>query len=139
MARLAPSFFNRQEWRFVIVRDIKTKRNLVNYANSPSFVAESPIVIVGCGKPIAPVASSDKSSYIIDASIALSHVTLAAVEYGLGSCWISIFDETKVKEILDIPENIRVIALIALGYPKDLSVSKKRRLPLAQLVKFEKW
>ena len=139
MARLAPSFFNRQDWRFVIVRDIKTKRKLVNEANSPSFVAESPIVIVGCGKTIQPISNSDKSSYIIDATIALTHVTLAAVEYGLGSCWASLFDEKKVKQILDIPEEIRVIGIISLGYPKNVSVSEKRRLPLAQLIKFEKW
>ena len=139
MARLAPSFFNRQDWRFVIVRNIKTKRKLVNDAKSPTFVAESPIVIVGCGKPIEPIANSDQSSYIIDTAIALTHVTLAAVEYGLGSCWTSIFDEKKVKEILDIPEEIRVIGLISLGYPKDISVSEKRRLPLDQLIKFEKW
>jgi len=139
MARLAPSFLNRQDWRFVIIRDVKTKDKLVNYAKSPSFVAESPIIIVGCGKTIEPITSSDQSSYIIDAVIALNQVTLAAVEYGLGSCWISIFDEKKVKEILDIPEEIKVIGLIALGYPKDQSVSEKRRIPLAQLIKFEKW
>ena len=139
MARLAPSFFNRQDWRFVVVRDITTKNKLVNNAKSPSFVAEFPIVIVGCGKPIEHISSSDQSSYIIDAAIALNHVTLAAVEYGLGSCWISIFDEKKVKEILDIPEEIRIIGLVSLGYPKETSVSEKRRIPLAQLIKFEKW
>jgi len=139
MARLAPSFFNRQDWRFVIVQDEKTKRNLVDIGKSPSFITESPIVIVGCGKPIEHITSSDQSSYIIDTVIALNHVTLAAVEHGLGSCWVSIFDEKKVKEILDIPEEIRVIALLALGYPKDNSVSEKRRIPLAQLVRFEKW
>ena len=139
MARLAPSFFNRQDWRFVIVQDIRTKEKLVNYAKSPSFVAESPIVIVGCGKPIKQIASSDQSSFIIDAAIALNHITLAAVEYGLGSCWVSIFDETKVKEILDIPNEIKVIGLVSLGYPKDPEVLEKKRLPLAQLIKFEKW
>ena len=139
MARIAPSFFNCQDWRFVVVQDKQTKRKLVNDAKSPSFVAKSPIVIVGCGKPIEPVTSSDNSSYIIDTTIALDHVTLAAVQFGLGSCWINIFDEKKVKEILDIPEEIRVIALISLGYPKDVSVSEKKRKHLTQLIKFEKW
>ena len=139
LARLAPSFFNRQDWRFVIVQDKNTKRKLVNNAQSPSFVAESPVVIACCGKPIKPITDSDKSSFVVDAAIALTYVTLAAVEYGLGSCWVSIFDEKKVKEILDIPEEIRVIALISLGYPKDVPVLEKRRLPLAQFIKFEKW
>lgn len=138
-ARLAPSAFNRQEWRFVIVQDIDNKRKLVNYAKSPSFIAEAPVVIVACAKPNGPVMSCGQPCYIIDVAIALDHVSLAAVEYDLGSCWTSIFDEDKVKEILGIPKEIRVIALMPLGYPKDPSISEKRRLPLAQLIKFENW
>lgn len=139
LARLAPSFFNRQDWRFVVVQDRKTRGMLVDDARSPSFVAESPVVIVCCGKPTRAITDSDRSSYEVDAAIALTYVTLAAVEYGIGSCWISIFDEKKIKEILSIPEEIRVIALMSLGYPKYVSDSKKRRLPLAQFIKFEKW
>jgi len=139
MARIAPSFFNCQNWRFIVVQDIQTKKRLVNDAKSPSFVAESPVVIVGCGKPFESITSSDNSSYIIDATIALNYVTLAAVQFGLGSCWINIFDEKKVKEILDIPGENRVVALLSLGYPKDVSVSEKKRKSLTQLIKFEKW
>ena len=139
LARLAPSFFNRQDWRFVLIQDIETKRGLVNKANCPSFIADAPIVIVGCGNPIDPITSTDRSSFVIDVAIALNHVTLAAVEFGLGTCWASIFDEPKVKEILGIPENVRVVALLALGYPKGTLSSDKKRLPLGQLIKFEKW
>jgi nitroreductase len=141
IARLAPSFFNRQEYRFVIVQDKIIKNNLVKNANCPTFVDESPVLIVCCGKPIQPMENSDHSSYIIDATIALNYVTLAAIEHGLGSCWISIYDEDKLKQILGIPEQINVIALVSLGYPKKIpkSETKKRRLPLAQLIKFEKW
>ena len=127
--------------RFVVVQDAKIKERLVDYANCPSFVGESPVVIVGCGKPVKPIASSDQSSYVIDTAIALCYLTLAAEEYGVGSCWISIFEENKVKEILEIPDEIKVIALISLGYPKTpVSLEPiKKRLPLAQLIKFEKW
>ena len=138
-ARLAPSIFNRQEWWFVIVQDAENKKRLVDYARSPSFIAEAPVVIVACGKPNGTVTSGSHPYYIIDITIALDHITLAAIEYGLGSCWSSLFDENKVKEIFDIPEEIRVIALMPLGYPIDPSLSEKRRLPLAQLIKFEKW
>ena len=138
-ARLAPSIFNRQEWRFVIVRDVENKRKLVNYAKSPSFISEAPVVIVACAKPNETVMSCNQPCYIIDVTIALDHVTLAAIEYGLGSCWSCLFDENKVKEIFGIPEEIRVIALMPLGYPTDPSLSEKRRLPLAQLIKFETW
>jgi len=118
---------------------VENKRKLVNYAKSPFFISEAPVVIVACAKPNETVMSCNQPCYIIDVTIALDHVTLAAIEYGLGSCWSCLFDENKVKEIFGIPEEIRVIALMSLGYPTDPSLSEKRRLPLAQLIKFETW
>ena len=77
--------------------------------------------------------------YPIDVAIALDHITLAAIEYGLGTCWISSFDENKVKEILKIPEEIRIIALMPLGYSSDPSIVNKQRLPIDQIVKYDTW
>ena len=139
MARIAPSFLNRQEWRFVIVRDPIVRKKLVDDANCSSMILRSPILIVGCAMPFDQITDTDQSSNKVDAAIALDHVSLAAVEFGLGTCWSSIFTESKVKEILEIPEEIRVVALMALGYPKDSSFSEKKRLSLQQLIKFEKW
>lgn len=138
-ARLAPSAFNRQEWRFVLVKDSETIQKLVTEAKSPPFVSKAPVVIVACAKPNGPVMSCGQPCYVIDVAIALDHLSLAAVEYGIGSCWVSLFDETKVREMLGIPDEVRVIALMLLGYPLNPLQSKKRRLPLAQLVRFEKW
>ena len=139
MAKIAPSFLNRQEWRFVIVRDPDTRKKLVDFANCSSLILNSPIVILGCAMPFNQITDTDQSSNSVDVAIALDHVSLAAIEYGLGTCWTSIFKEKKVKEILGIPEDVRIVALMALGYPNDSSLSEKKRLPLRQLVKFEKW
>jgi nitroreductase len=65
-------------------------------------------------------------------------MTLQAVEEGLGTCWIGAFDEKKVKEILHIPENARVVALLPLGYPADISGQPARK-SLAEIVMWEKW
>jgi nitroreductase len=72
-------------------------------------------------------------------AIALDHMSLAAVDLGLGSCWIGLFDEKKVKEILHIPDEIRVVELMPLGYPSDPSAVAKDRLPLNCIVKYEHW
>lgn len=77
--------------------------------------------------------------YPVDVAIALDHITLAAVEYGLGSCWLCLYDEKKVKEILGIPKEIQVIAIMPLGYPADGSIVDKKRLPLDQIVKYDNW
>lgn len=139
LARIAPSFLNRQDWRFVIIRDSDARKKLVDFASCSSMILESPIVIVGCAMPFDHITDTDQSSNIIDTAIALDHVSLAAVEYGLGTCWTSIFKESKVKEILGIPEEVSVVAMMALGYPNDSSLLEKKRLPLQELIKFEKW
>jgi nitroreductase len=66
-------------------------------------------------------------------------MTLVAAELGLGTCWIGAFNEKKVKEILGIPEHIRVVALMPLGYPSNPSPIEKNRLLLDMIVKYDRW
>ena len=102
-------------------------------------MAEAPVVIVACAETDGHVMKCGQLCYPIDVAIALDHVSLAAVDLGLGSCWIGRFDENKVKEILRIPDEIRVVELMPLGYPSDPSVIAKNRLPLDGIVKYEHW
>jgi len=138
-ARLAPSAVNLQEWRFVVVRDSDKRKKLVEAAKGQTFVGEAPVVLVACAETDNHVMTCGQLCYPIDVAIALDHITLAAVELGLGTCWIGKFDEKKVKEILGIPEEIRVVGLMPLGYPSDPSLVEKRRLPLEKIVKYERW
>ncbi len=137
--RLAPSASNRQEWRFVIVRDRETRRKLAEAADEQAFVGEAPVVIVACAETDSHTMKCEQPCYPIDVAIALDHITLAAVELELGTCWIGAFDEERVKEILGIPEEIRVVELMPLGYPSDPSIVKKERLSLDTIVKYEHW
>ncbi len=137
--RLAPSASNRQEWRFVVVRDAGTRKKLAAAAGGQAFVGEAPVVIAACALTDGHVMKCGQLSYPIDLAIALDHITLAAVEQGLGTCWIGLFDEHEVKEILEIPEQIRVVELMPLGYPADPSVKLKKRFPLREVVKYERW
>jgi len=82
-------------------------------------------------------------------SIALEHLVLAATDKGLGTCWIGGFNEKKVKEILEIPENIRVVALTPVGYPAEkrhfagkitkMIVKSKKRISLDKIIHNNKW
>lgn len=137
--RLAPSASNRQEWRFVVVRDPESRKRLVEAAGGQRFVGEAPVLIVACAETDNNVMTCGQLSYPIDVSIALGHMTLAATELGLGTCWIGLFDEKKVKEILRIPQEIRAVALMPIGYPSDPSPVEKNRLPLDTIVKYEHW
>lgn len=137
--RYAPSASNRQDWRFVIVRDPELKEKIAEAAGGQTFVGEAPVIVVACAETDNYVMRCGQLCYPIDVAIALDHITLSAVEVGLGTCWIGLFDEKKVKEILSIPGEIRVVALMPLGYPTDPSPKEKSRLPLEKIVKYDRW
>jgi len=137
-ARQAPSAKNVQEWRFVIVQDEATRRKLMVAANNQGFVGEAPVVIACCATNTDYVMRCGQLCYPIDLAIAIDHMTLQAVEEGLGTCWVGSFYEDQVKAILGIPKEVRVVELLALGYPKDRQ-GPKNRLPLDQIACHEKW
>jgi len=63
----------------------------------------------------------------------------AAVECGLGNCWIGAFNEEKVKEILGIPKDVRVVELMPIGYPAVQTMKEKNRLPLEKIIRYDGW
>ena len=138
-ARLAPSAKNFQEWRFVVVRDRETRLRLVKAARGQKFVAEAPVVLACCAETDGHVMTCGQLCYPIDIAIAIDHVTLCAASEGLGTCWIGSFFEDQVKEILNIPPEIRVVQLLPIGYPRDPDPVEKRRLPLDTIVRYERW
>lgn len=138
-ARLAPSASNRQEWRFIIVRDAGMREKLAEAARGQQFVAQAPTVLACCAETDGHVMTCGQLCYPIDVAIAIDHITLAAAAEGLGTCWIGAFDESKVKELLGIPPETRVVELLPLGYPKEPEPAAKQRLPLSQIVKYERW
>ncbi|WP_455367219.1 nitroreductase family protein [[Eubacterium] cellulosolvens] len=137
--RLAPSARNLQEWRFIIVRDPDTRRKVADAANGQTFIGEAPVVIVACAQTDQHLMKCGQPAYTIDVTIALDHISLAAVEQGLGTCWIGAFSEKRVKEILSIPDEIRVVELMPLGYPQNPSSIRKNRYPLTEIVKYDAW
>ncbi len=136
--RLSPSAGNRQERRFVIVKDAKTRKALSEAAKNQSFVAEAPVVIAACSVESDYIMACGQPAYSIDTAIAVDHMTLQAVEEGLGTCWIGAFDEKKVKEILNIPGSVRVVQLLTLGYPSAIPRPTWRK-SLDEIVMREKW
>jgi nitroreductase len=108
-------------------------------ARKQKFIAEAPVVLACCADTDNHVMACGQLSYPIDVAIAIDHITLCAAAEGLGTCWVGAFLENKVKKILNIPKHIRVVELLAVGYPKDPSPAEKTRLPLPELVRHERW
>jgi len=115
--RRAPSANNRQEWKFVVVRDAKLRERLSEAAHGQSFVAEAPVVIAACATETGHIMPCGHPSYLVDVAIAIDHMALAARALGLGTCWIGAFDQQKVRDVLGIPATVQVIELLPVGYP----------------------
>ena len=144
--RLAPTGGNRQPFKFIVVRDAPTRekvaaacRWLPGMPNGQAFVADAPVVIVACGSEkdavtrfhkdgapsltmgVAPdEIDKDPVEYnnlmAVDMAIALDHLTLVATEEGLGTCWIAALDEPELKRILAVPDEMRLLFVMPVGY-----------------------
>lgn len=138
-ARLAASASNRQEWRYVVLRKPEMRDAISEAAFGQLHVKQAPVVLVCCADTDGHVMPCNQLGYPIDVAIATTHITLCAAAEGLGTCWIGAFDEDQVKRVLSIPPQIRVVALMPLGYPRDPGPVEKTRLPLDTIVKYEQW
>lgn len=141
--RWAPSWLNKQPWNFVVVTDknIKEKISEVVPTIFVQGLKEAPVCIVVC------VDTSEDPYHFVEAgSVASQNMVLAAQSLGLNSCWIGIFDiknnknsaETKVKQLLGIPKDHRVISVLPIGHVK-YDIPKKDRKTLYQIVHHNKF
>ena len=135
--RLAPSAHNGQPWHFIVVKD-EAKRQEMSKARWAKFLKEAPVLIVGCGD-----AKASPEWYRVDTTIALQNMVLAATSEGLGTCWVGSFDEGLIRRLLNVPDHMKTIAIIALGYPRkklDFTAAVVRgsnRKPMDEIVSSE--
>ncbi|MDP6458637.1 MAG: nitroreductase family protein [Candidatus Bathyarchaeota archaeon] len=133
-ARLAPSGSNRQPWHLIVVRDpgIKSKMGLHKWAE------EAPVIIVCCIDP------KEGRWYIVDGSIAFTHMVLEATSLGLGTCWMGRLYENlgetdeRIKDVLGIPDHMRVLAITPLGH-HDKPLRQTRRKSRDEIVHHERF
>ena len=137
---LAPTAKNLQPFHFIVVRDSGKLDDLARTYPRP-FFREAPVVIVICTESAAGWVREhhDHKNYSeVDAAIATDHMTLAAADLGLGTCWIAAFDPEGVKRAMDLPAGIEPIALLPLGFPHAEGRPKTRK-PLDELVRYDHW
>ena len=131
-ARWSPSARNVQPWSFVVITDKEMLRQIAEIADYGKFIATAPACIA--------VLCEDGRYYVEDGSIVSYAILLAAWDHGLGTCWVAGDKKPyapKIAALLGAPESMRLVSLIALGYPaQQPSVTKK---PLDSLVHWEKW
>jgi nitroreductase len=134
----APSAGNCQPWHFVVVRDQETKKALARAALNQWFLSEAPVVIVVCADPGRSARRyGDRGRHLYslqDTAAATENLLLAVVASGLGACWVGAFDEGAAGESLDLPPQLRPVAIIPIGYPAKQPWQQTDRLPLGSVV-----
>lgn len=146
-ARLAPSWANKQCCQYVVVKNKDKIQELAGGYNS--WLKQAPIIVVACADPKSSGSHDDMDYYLVDVGISLQQLILAATSFGLGTCWIGGMNENMIKKILEIPDNIKVVAMTPLGYPAESSlrstlarkvlVNSDSRKPLEKIIHSEKW
>ncbi|HUK50133.1 MAG TPA: nitroreductase family protein [Terriglobales bacterium] len=121
--RHAPSASNGQPWRFIVLTDQGIKEKL-SHRQWSGFVRDTAFTVVGCAYEGDAYAQKWST---IDTTIALQNMVIAAWEFGIGSCWVGDFDETEVKKLLNVPEEWKIVALIAFGYPDETPPATTRK------------
>jgi len=137
--RLAPSAANRQPFRLIVIHTAGREKELQRVYHR-SWFSQAPLVICACALPDqAWYRRSDNKNYsYVDVAIVVDHLTLAATELGLGTCWVAAFDVAAAREMLELPDEVEPVAFSPLGYPADQPGPKERKA-LSDLVRYERW
>lgn len=142
--RWGPSFANSQPWKFVVTRDPQIKERLSKIASritiSSQGVTEASAIIAVCVNP-----EEDPHHYGEDGAVASQNMALAIQSLGLASYWLGTYQiesgkgtaEDEIKDLLEIPEKYRLIALLPIGKPGI--EKKKERKDLEEIVFYEKF
>jgi nitroreductase len=151
--RASPTWANQQCPRLVVVTDAAAKQGISElsflesffapkgYKTNPAMkaLAQAPVVIVLCADPTQSGTVRGQDYYLTDAGIAAQSLMLAASAQGLGTVFVGIFQEEPLRDLLGIPENIRVVGLFPLGYSAEEKKEGPKRKPLEEICFFEKW
>lgn len=130
--RWAPSAGNLQSRKFYFVFNEDVRNRLAQAGlkqDFVSFIARAPLVIVACADHQIASRYGERGVrlYCIqDTAASVQNLLLAAHELGLGACWVGAFKETKVREILDLSDNLVPVAIVPVGYPARIPKAPDR-------------
>ncbi len=125
-AHVSASSMNQQPWRFIVVQDRDTLRQLGGLAKTGPYIAQAALAIA---------VAIEKTPYAVsDASRAIQSMMLTAWSEGVGSNWVGFSGLERVNSLLGIPDDLEILAIVPFGYPLDaIGRGKKNRKPLAEV------
>jgi nitroreductase len=132
--RRSPSAVNSQPWHFVVVREQEAKE-ACSVGEYNRFTRDADFVVVGLYKPSEVMI--EKLS-LMDVTIALQNMVVAAWVQGVGSCWIGAWNDAKLKDTLNLPADSRIVGLVTFGVP-DENPAQPPKKSLNEIIHFDRW
>jgi len=130
--RMTASGMNAQPWHFIVVQNRDMLHQLAALAPTGRYIAQAPLAIV--------VALDKSPLAVADTSRAIQSMLLTAWAEGVGSNWVGFHGLERIKPLLNIPDNLDVLAILPFGYPAQaIGQGKKRRKPLAEVAHRERF
>lgn len=119
-ARRAPTGANRQNWRMIVVTDAEVRAKTAEACSNQIWMADAPVILCLVTLP---------GEGSVNGAIVLDHAILAAASLGYGTCWVGAYDEAKVKDVLEIPEDHGIVCLTPVGVPAEQPDERSRKSP----------
>jgi len=130
--RLAPSSKNSQPWHFIVIRDKGTLQRISDLTPTGKHIVQAPLAIA--------ILMDGAKLPEIDGARATQNMVLAAWSMGIGSCWVTNFYEDGVKDLLGVPQRMKLVTVMPFGYPTEPKTTRKKiRKPLNEIVHYEKF
>ncbi len=126
-ARLAPSGWNDQQWRFIVIRHPETLKKVAHACDDQMQISEADLAICSVIPDCLGLDPKKRDIRLQDIAVANSFMMLQAVELGLGTCWIGAFNAWQLRRLLKIPETAEVHSLLAIGYPHYTPATTDRK------------
>lgn len=147
--RLAPSGSNTQPWHFIIVKDSKIKERVMCACHNQKWMLQAPVFVVcvadiQCRIKEYSMNIDEKSSenevkqIIRDTSLAIENMLLQATEIGLGTCCIAWFTENEIRNVLNVPKDKYVVAVITIGYADEQPKMRSRK-SIDEIIHYDNW
>ena len=134
----APTAMEQHAWRILTIHDHDTMVKLSNHKNWWHMLANCPLTIVVM-TDVSDTAGLDEEYQVVSAAAATENMLLAAHELGLGAVWLGISKaDANYKDfcaILNIPDNLRAVSVMAVGYPKSTPRKPENRFEDAKWIK----
>lgn len=135
--RLAPSASNEQRTKCIVVDDPGIRQELAKACMGQKSVKTAPVILVICADN-ERMMQCGQSARSMDCAIAASFMRLEAVEQGIQGCWLGLYKEDRVREILSIPDEYVIVTVMPIGYPlKDGEQTPKKEL--GEFVLYNEW